>query len=117
MGKFGEYYQALKKTINSHELFCCAMKRLFVALLALVSAALVVAQPADTTTTSLVFGEVEWNFGRIEEEGGKVILVSAFRLEVVKKVIGPGDLSLHVGASAGEIGVSCVETDNGRAEI
>lgn len=48
------------------------MKRLFVALLALVSAALVVAQPADTTTTSLVFGEVEWNFGRIEEEGGKV---------------------------------------------
>ncbi|MBP3382337.1 MAG: DUF1573 domain-containing protein [Tidjanibacter sp.] len=48
------------------------MKRLFVAFLALVSAAIAVAQPADTTATSLLFDEVEWNFGRIEEDGGKV---------------------------------------------
>lgn len=48
------------------------MRRLFVAFLALVSAAIAVAQPADTTATSLVFEEVEWNFGRIEEDGGKV---------------------------------------------
>lgn len=27
VGKFGEYYQVLKETINSHELFYCAMKR------------------------------------------------------------------------------------------
>ncbi len=48
------------------------MKRLFVAFLTLVSAALVMAQSADSTTTSLLFEEVEWDFGRIEEADGKV---------------------------------------------